>query len=132
MDPMSHSFKKISEKNGVIIYYTHPSAARIYNDSDGIVKHIDHMLAHHGSKKWSCIFDGDGFELKHAIEFKTGKGVIELISNKYGSTLDEVIFINPTWHVSGIIKLLKVMINSTLLSKIKIRDDRTYSVLEFV
>ena len=44
MDPTSHSFKKISEKNGVITYYTNPTKAKLYNDTTGILEHYNNAL----------------------------------------------------------------------------------------
>ena len=37
MDPTSHSFKKISEKDGVCTYYTKPINSKLYTDTDGIL-----------------------------------------------------------------------------------------------
>jgi hypothetical protein len=132
LDPMSHSFKKLTERSGVLVYYSHPSAAKLYDDTEGILRHIDQMLAFHGNRKWSCIFDGDGFDIKHAVQLNMGIGLIRLLSEKYGETLHEIKVINPTWHISGMLKLLSSMINSTLFAKIKVMDDRKYSVFEFI
>jgi hypothetical protein len=131
-DPSSHSFRKVSEKNGVVIYFGHPSTAKLYDDTEGILEHIDKMLALNGNKKWIFIFDGDGFDVKHAMQIKTGMGFIHLLSEKYGDTLLEVKIINPSWHILGMLKLLSSWIDQVLLSKLKIMDDRKYSVLEFI
>ena len=131
-DPMSHSFKRLTERSGVLIYYSHPAAAKLYDDTEGILQHIDHMLALHGNRKWSCIFDGDGFDIKHAMQLQMGMGLVQLLSEKYGETLQEIKVINPTWHISGMLKILSSMINSKLFAKIKMIDDRKYSVLEFL
>lgn len=37
IDPLSHSFKKISEKNGILTYYTNPAKSNLYTDSEGII-----------------------------------------------------------------------------------------------
>ena len=131
-DPMSHSFKRLTERSGVLIYYSHPAAAKLYDDTEGILQHIDHRLALHGNRKWSCIFDGDGFDIKHAMQLQMGMGLVQLLSEKYGETLQEIKVINPTWHISGMLKILSSMINSKLFAKIKMIDDRKYSVLEFL
>ena len=75
MDPTSHSFKKISEKDGVCTYYTKPINSKLYTDTDGILSHYDNALKQIGDKKWIWIFDSDGFDLKHAMEVKTGSGI---------------------------------------------------------
>ena len=95
-DPTSHSFKKVAEKAGITIYYSHPSKAKRYDDSDGILKHVDNLLALNGNKRWSCILDGDGFDLKHAAEVSTGVGLMKLLMTKYGATMEEFKIINPT------------------------------------
>ena len=44
-DPTSHSFSKLCVLDNVSIYYTKPSAASKYSDSEGILTHIDNTLA---------------------------------------------------------------------------------------
>jgi len=94
MDPTSHSFKKISEKNGVCIYYTKPTDSKLYTDTDGILSHYDNALKQIGDKKWSWIFDSNGFDLKHAMEVKTGLGIAKLLTEKYADNLLEIKIIN--------------------------------------
>ena len=59
MDPSSHSFKKISEKNGVCIYYTNPTKSKLYTDTDGIISHYDNALKQIVDKKCVWIFDSE-------------------------------------------------------------------------
>jgi len=40
INPESHSFKKISEKNGISTYYTNPTKAKD-RDTDGILMHYE-------------------------------------------------------------------------------------------
>lgn len=131
LDPDSHSFKKVGEKNGISIYYTKPSAGKLYKDTKGILEHVDNTLAAN-TKQWICIMDGDEFDVRHATEFDTGRGIIELIIAKYYNTLIEVKIINPTWHIHGCIKFGELFMTSEMLNKIKILDDRRYSILEFI
>ena len=49
MDPTCYSFKKISEKNGICVYYTNPTKATISTD---IVEHYDNALKQIGNNKW--------------------------------------------------------------------------------
>ena len=44
-DPMAHSFKKVAEKRGTIVYYSKPSQAKRYDDTEGILEHIDKTMA---------------------------------------------------------------------------------------
>jgi hypothetical protein len=132
-DPMSHSFKKISEKGGVLTYYTQPSQGKLYDDKEGILLHVDNALKLIGNRKWRCIVNGDGFDMKHAVQVTTGSELLKLFLEKYGEHLEEVKIINPSWHIMGIVKALPMMISDpAALKKVKILDDRVYSILEFV
>ena len=132
MDPNSHSFKKISEKNGICIYYTKPINSKLYTDTDGILSHYDNALKQIGDKKWSWIFDSDGFDLKHAMEVKTGTGIAKLLTEKYADNLLEIKIINPTWHIRTMLTAVWPFLSQTTCDKIRILKDRYYSVLEFV
>jgi hypothetical protein len=132
MDPTSHSFRKISEKNGVITYYTNPTKAKLYTDTDGILKHYDNALKQVADNKWIWIFDSEGFDIKHALEVSTGIGISKLITGKYGNNLQEIKIINPTWHIKTMLRALWPFLNDTTKQKINIMGDRVYSVLEFI
>jgi len=99
---------------------------------DGIIEHVDRMMSVNGSKKWTCIFNGEGFEMKHALEFTAGVRLIELLGIKYGETLHEMKIINTTWYLSWALKIVQNTLNPDIIKKIKILDDRRYSVLEFI
>ena len=130
-NPDNHSFKKISDKGNVALYYTKPSSALLYDDTDGILSHIDNMLTLQKGK-WSVLFDGKGFDINHATEIRTGAGLVQLLLTKYGALLQEFKIINPTWHITGIIKLAAVALPPDMFAKIKVLEDRKYSVLEFL
>lgn len=132
MDPTSHSFKKISEKNGIAVYYTNPSKSKLYTDTDGILSHYDNALKQIGDKKWSWIFDSEGFNIKHALEVKTGTEIAKLLTDKYADNLMEVKIINPTWHIKSMLAVVLPFLNQKTRDKIHILKDRYYSVVEFV
>lgn len=132
MDPTNHSFKKISEKNGICTYYTKPTNSKLYTDTDGILLHYDNALKQIGDKKWIWIFDSEGFDLKHAMEVKTGSGIAKLLTDTYANTLLEIKIINPTWHIRTMLTAIWPFINQNTRNKITILKDRYYSVLEFV
>ncbi len=132
MDPTSHSFKKISEKNGIAVYYTNASKSKLYNDTEGILSHYDNALKQVGNKKWIWIFDSDGFDLKHALEVRTGTGIAKLLTEKYAETLVEIKVINPTWHIKTMLTAVWPFLNDRTKQKINILGDRYYSVVEFV
>jgi hypothetical protein len=131
-EPSAHSFKKVSDKNGVCIFYTKPASATKYSDTAGTISHIDNALRSIGSKKWIWIFDGDGFEAQHALALHTGKGILQLIEDKYDAQLQQILFINPTWHVKAAVKASFIALQDSMKAKIKILDDRVYSILEFM
>jgi hypothetical protein len=131
-EPSAHSFKKVSEKNGVCIFYTKPASATKYSDTAGTISHIDNALHAIGSKKWTWVFDGDGFEAQHALALSTGRGILKLIEQKYGNQLQQILFINPSWHIKGVVKAGSIGLQDSITSKIKILDDRIYSILEFM
>jgi hypothetical protein len=131
MDPLSHSFKKISEKNGVHTFYTNPTKSKLYKDTEGILKHYDNALKSVTDKKWIWIFDSEGFDLKHAMEVKTGVGIAK-ITTEYGANLQEIKIINPTWHIKTMLTAVWPFLNEQTKKKITILGDRYYSVLEFI
>lgn len=132
-DPMSHSFKKVSEKGGILTYYTHPSQGKLYDDKEGILLHVDNVLHLMGNKKWRCIINGDGFDIKHAMQVSIGNELLKLLLEKYGTNLQEVIIINPSWHIMGIVKALPMIVEDLkVIEKVKVLDNRIYSILEFI
>ena len=104
----------------------------MYKDRDGILSHINNVLATLGSKQCRVIIDGDGFDVAHALEMDTGIGLIKLITEKYVANVKEVVIINPTWHIKGVIKLGLELLDDPTKSRVKVLDDRTRSVLEFL
>jgi hypothetical protein len=130
-DPTAHSFKKVADKQGVVLFYAHPSKAKRYDDHEGTIQHVDRMLASIGSRKWSCVLDGDGFDLRHATEVKLGQGLITLFLEKYAATMQQLTIINPTWHIEGVVKVAKMLLPPEIFGKIKLMDDRKRSVMEF-
>lgn len=131
-DPMAHSFKKVAEKRGTIVYYSKPSQAKRYDDTEGILAHIDKTMALYQGKKWVCIIDCDGFDAKFTLEIKTGMGITDLLMNKYVDTMVEIKVINPSVYVSGLMKVLTTMVSEEKTSKITVLDDRPYSILQFI
>ena len=104
----------------------------MYKDREGILSHINNVLAALGSKQCMVIIDGDGFDMAHALEIDTGIGLIKLVTEKYVANVKEVIIINPTWHIKGVIKLGLELLDDPTKSRVKMMDDRTRSVLEFL
>lgn len=131
-DPLAHSFKKVGEKRGITMFYSKPSQAKKYDDTAGILAHVDRAIASLGNKKWICIVDGDQFDAKHILEYQTGMGLMDLFFGKYYDTLVEIKIINPTIYVRSAMKILMAMISDDKLSKITLLDDKPYSILQFI
>ena len=131
-DPLAHSFKKVGEKRGIVIFYSKPSQSKKYDDTEGILKHVSNTLAQLQGKKWVCIVDGDQFDAKFIAEWQTGKGLMELFFTTYMNTLVEIKIINPTIYVRTAMKVLLPLISEDKLSKITVLDDKPYSILQFI
>lgn len=104
-DPTSHSFHKIHENENTIIYYTCPSKATKYYDTKGIIEHYNIELSQ-VTKKWMWIFDCNGFELKHLLEYEVGIGLAKLISEKYSTNLEKICIINPNWYIYSMVSIV--------------------------
>lgn len=133
IDPESHSFKRVGEKDNITIFYAKPSAAKLYKDKDkeGIITHIDNTLKAN-KKRWACIVDADDFDIRHATEFEAGRGIVELLISKYYETCESITVINPTWHVNGCIKFAELFVSPEMMKKLNVLDNRRYSILEFI
>ena len=119
--PSSHSLTKVSEKNGIIYYYTRPSQAILYYDVKGIIDHYDGMLSEiPENKEWVWIFDSLGFSLKHATQTNVAIEVAKLISNKFSKNLKKIIIINPTFYITITHKMLMPFLNNKVKDIIEI------------
>ena len=135
MDQSNYSFKKISDKNGVVTYYTKPTNGIKYTNNNQILEHYNIAFASIGDKKWMWIFDSEGFSLSLVLDSQPGTGIVgiaNLLMGKYGDSLLEIKIINPTWHIRTLLTAMWPFLNKQLKKKIKILDDRVYSIVEFV
>jgi hypothetical protein len=129
----SYSFKRVSEKSGVITFYTNPAKAKIFKGNEDLLIHFEHMLALvTPAKRWVWIIDGDGFDTDHIVEVRLGLSIIKLITEKHMDTLQEIKIINPSIHLKVILKVILPFLNDGLKPKFKMLDDRPYSILEFI
>ncbi len=131
MNPTTeYNFKKISDKNGTVIFYTNPVKAK--PNSHNILTYYDDTLKQIGNKKWVWIFDSEGFSIKHATEISMGTEITKLVTEKYAHSLQEIKIINPTWHIKTMLKALLPFTDELTKQKIKLLDDRPRSILEFI
>jgi hypothetical protein len=98
-DHTSHSLAKLLETDEIVYYYTCPAKATKYSDREGILTHYDGELTQKGDKPWVWVFDCDGFDIRHALEFRLAIDMAILISQKHGHSLTKICIINPTLPV---------------------------------
>ena len=119
--PSSHSLTKLSEKAGIIYYYTCPSKAILYYDVKGIINHYDGVLSEiPENNEWVWIFDSLGFSLIHAIEINVAIELAKLISNKFSKNLKKIIIINPTFYITITHKMIMPFLNNKVKDIIEI------------
>jgi hypothetical protein len=122
--PFSHSLTKLSEKNGIVYYYTCPAQAKLYYDVEGILNHYEGVLSEiPENKEWVWIFDSLGFSLVHALQINVAIELAKLISNKFSKNLKKIIIMNPTVYITTTHKLIMPFLNETIKNSIEISYD---------
>lgn len=122
--PSSHSLAKVSEKNGIMYYYTCPSKAILYYDVKGIINHYDGVLSEvPENKEWIWIFDSLDFGLIHAMQTSVAIALAKLISTKFSKNLKKIIVINPTFYTTITHKMLMPFLNNKLRDIIEINHE---------
>lgn len=122
-NPKNHSFKKIDEKVNmnnisIITYYTKVSDALMYNDTESIINHYRNELNTLNNKKWIWIFDGEGFELKHALNISLAKQLSQLIMKDFNDRLLQIIIRKPNLFTKMIINSIWLFLDKDIKSKI--------------
>ena len=126
--PFSHSLTKLSEKKGIIYYYTCPAKAILYYDVTGIINHYDGVLSEiPEDKEWVWICDSLDFTLKHAMQTNVAIELAKLISNKFRKNLKKIIIINPTFYIKMTYKMLIPFLNESIINLIEINYENTKS-----
>jgi hypothetical protein len=124
LNPLSHSLTKLLEKNNTLYYYTCPSKANLYFDTNGIINHYNGVLSEiPKNKQWVWIFDGFEFSLKHFLQIDVAIELAKLITSKFSDNLKKIIIINPTLYISSIHTIIKPFLNKKMLSIIEINYD---------
>jgi hypothetical protein len=109
-----YSFKRISnpreEKQKILenvdsfnektkYFYSCPAKAPEYQDHDTVIEHVDNMLSEIRGDPWVWMFDSNGFGVKHYLEIRTAQSLAKLISDKYSDSLQQIVVLNPSWHM---------------------------------
>ena len=128
LQPLSHSLTKLSEKNGIIYYYTCPSQAILYYDVEGILNHYDGVLSEiPKDKEWIWIFDSFEFNLTHALQINVAVEIAKLITHNFSTNLKKIIIINPTFYITMTHKVVMPFLNETIKNIIEINYEKTTS-----
>jgi hypothetical protein len=128
LQPLSHSLTKLSEKNGIIYYYTCPSQAILYYDVEGILNHYDGVLSEiPKDKEWIWIFDSFEFNLTHALQINVAIEIAKLITNKFSTNLKKIIIINPTFYITMTHNVVMPFLNETIKNIIEINYEKPTS-----
>ena len=126
IDPFSHSLSELCEKNNVIYYYTCPSKSKMYFDKVGIINHYDGVFSEiPENKKWSWIFDGTEFGLKHLFQVEVAIELAKLISSKFSEKLQKIIIINPNFYTKSVYNIIYPFLNQKLKSIIELNYELT-------
>ena len=126
--PSSHSLTKILEKKDIIYYYTCPSQAILYYDTEGIVNHYNGILSEMSkNKEWVWIFDSLDFSLIHAIQINVAIELAKLISHKFSKNLKKIIIINPTFYITTTYTLLMPFLNNEIKDIIEINYESKFA-----
>ena len=124
--PSSHSLTKMTEKKGIIYYYTCPSQAILYYDVKGIISHYDGVLSEiPENKEWVWIFDSLDFTIMHAMQTNVAIQLAKLISSKFSKNLKKIIIINPTFYVTLTHKIIMPFLNEKVKNMIEINYENT-------
>ncbi len=124
--PSSHSLTKMTEKKGIIYYYTCPSQAILYYDVKGIINHYDGVLSEMPeNKEWVWIFDSLDFTIMHAMQTNVAIQLAKLISSKFSKNLKKIIIINPTFYIAITHKMIMPFLNNRVKDIIEINYETT-------
>lgn len=124
--PSSHSLIKMTEKKGIIYYYTCPSQAILYYDVKGIISHYDGVLSEiPENKEWVWIFDSLNFSIMHAMQTNVAIQLAKLVSSKFSKNLKKIIIINPTFYIAITHKMIMNFLNNKVKEIIEINYEIT-------
>ena len=116
-NPKAHSFERIAKENGKCVFYSCPGDAEDYWDEDGIITHMREEIDKINMGEWIYIFDGKGFELKHALEISLAKSIITLLQ-EHPENLKEIRLINTTSYVNIMMNLISPFMPEKIYKKI--------------
>jgi hypothetical protein len=121
-NPTSHSFSRISEENGIAIFYTAPAKATNL-ETAGIITHYD-LILEQVSQPWILVFDYKDYSLLQQMsDIQTGIELSKLLNDKYSSNLQQIIIIHSNIFVKTVIHIISFFITNEMFQKIYISDE---------
>ena len=119
IDPSNHSLVKYKEINNIMYFYSCPSQAKLYFDTEGIINHYNGILSEiPKNKNWIWIFDSKDFTFKHFIQTNVAIELAKLISSKFSNNLEKIIIINPTFYISATYNILRPFLNQHIVNTV--------------
>lgn len=118
-EPGSHSFYLLKSENNVNTYYTCPSKATKYWDTEGIIDHYDGVLTANGETPWIWIFDSTDFGFVHSMQIGVALGILNLLKDKYGKYLQEIQIINPTPYIKTLYSIIYPFLTNEIINTIR-------------
>ena len=114
--PNAHSFMCLCQTiSNKYIFYTKFASAKLYNDTEGILKHHENLLNFVNPSSWIWIVDCNGFGLKHSLEIKTAFGLLNMI--RKNGNVHRILIINANSFIYNIYKIVKLSLNEDLQKK---------------
>ena len=129
-DKISHSFHQILETNEEIYYYTCPSDATHYDDTDGIISHLHHELeiCHKKNKKWVWLFSCYNFGLKHMVQIKQVRRFINFLYPRYTYMLQNIYILHLNTIFRSFYNTIYYFIPEILRKLIIIPDVKKFNI----
>lgn len=112
----SHSFVNINETDGVIYYHTIVLEIMKHKNHE-IDEYLDHVCGVITSNptKWIWIMDFSGFSSFCMMRNKILTRILDLIHDNYGSNMEQMIILYPSWHI----KLGSVLFKKNIAQHVK-------------
>lgn len=117
--PGSHSFYLLKSENNVNTYYTCPSKASKYWDTEGIIDHYDEVLTLNEETPWIWILDSADFGFVHSMQIGVAIGILNLLKSKYGKYLQEIQIINPTPYIKTLYSIIYPFLTNDIINSIR-------------
>lgn len=94
-DNESHSLELIYQIKNILVFYTIPSKAKLYDDVESTIEHYKGVWKNVSKNyKWIWIIDSIDFGFKHYLNFNVGLELLKLIYDNFSENILKIIIIN--------------------------------------